>query len=71
MIQLQFRDAFGRETLVSFLTNGIVKIELKEYGAPKAVAQYSKSSPIATMYQRLLHDSREVSPNLFQVIGAW
>ena len=67
MIQLQFRDIAGVETKVVFDgETGIVNVWCHGY-----VTTYSKDSPIAGMYQRMLHNSREVSPSIFQVIGAW
>ncbi len=66
MIKMQFRDMFGHKTLVTFWTQGLVTVQTKE-----VLVKYTKDSPIAGMYQRMLHDCREVSPGLFQVIGAW
>ncbi len=66
MIKLQFKDCSGHKTLVTFWKGGFVTVQAKN-----EVTKYTKDSPIAEMYQNLLHSSREVGPNLFQVVGAW
>lgn len=72
MIQLQFRDKFGQETTISFEDDGhVTSIVNKDGNNTGSITQYSKDSPIAGMYQRMLHHSRKVGENLFQVIGAW
>lgn len=69
---LQFRDRAGHETKVSFEGDGnVVVTSFDKWGCVGTITSYSKDSPIAAMYQNLLHNSREVGPNLYQVIGAW
>lgn len=72
MIRLQFKDEMGRLTKVAFHKSGCVIVTtFNHLDRVDCRRQYSKDSPIATMYQNLLHNSREVGPNLFQVVGAW
>lgn len=72
MITLQFRDRQGVETHVTFYKGGLVKVSVTMlHRHIPCVTTYTKDSPIAAMYQQLLHNSREVGPNLYQVVGAW
>lgn len=72
MLKLQFKDSMGRVTSVTFTKQGDVIVLSPDHGERNVNKRaYSKSSPIAKMYQNLLHNSREVESGLFQVIGAW
>jgi hypothetical protein len=71
-MKLQFKDELGRTTKVAFHQSGkVIVTTFNHLEMFESRRQYSKDSPIAAMYQQLLHNSREVEPNLFQVVGAW